>query len=454
MKTSKWPGFRGLYHQGYELGLAFTTSRLKSLPDILAILLRVGEDGRSWVPGLSDYDLTLLTERFDPPRTIQFLEELWASYRRIKKSVPQLGETEVMNLEEYVDFLSFGPMPTASLKRTDPLFVRPGSAVINNTVQRIRRVPGEREFLLDALSRYILFFFPAWLHHATESSHFARSRAEHLLDNVVKRLRYLGVSDVTTDSETFADKIHHVFEDLSRVCSKVPPYRDNAAAVISVETWVPVESAVPAVMAFCSEALRQAKVNDCSVILWISYMSADKLNLVFVVPDETPRNELWKLVATLGILRRESEDLWQRFFFNGELQAFFPAFYYPIVISRSMWRSWRDLSPFNGAAVAANGRTLMGPEDDLRNLPSMAALKRGAEVQYAALLPLKNNWRPLQGSGTSGLYGMMMNHVQGYSSANTGKILTSPTTHNFKSTQDGYRAVCEELQILRKGLTA
>ena len=118
-------------------------------------------------------------------------------------------------------------------------------------------------------------------------------------------------------------------------------------------------------------------------------MSADKLNLVFVVPDETPRNELWKLVATLGILRRESEDLWQRFFFNGELQAFFPAFYYPIVISRSMWRSWRDLSPFNGAAVAANGRTLMGPEDDLRNLPSMAALKRGAEVQYAALLPSK-----------------------------------------------------------------
>ena len=138
---------------------------------------------------------------------------------------------------------------------------------------------------------------------------------------------------MTTDSETFADKIHHVFEDLSRVCSKVPPYRDNAAAVISVETWLPVESAVPAVMAFCSEALRQAKVNDCSVILWISYMSADKLNLVFVVPDETPRNELWKLVATLGTLRRESEDLWQRFFFNGELQAFFPAFYYPIVIS-------------------------------------------------------------------------------------------------------------------------
>ena len=73
LKTNNWPGLRGLYHQGYELGLSFTTSRLKSLPDILAVLLRVGEDGRTWVPGLSDYDLTLLTERFDAPRTIRFL---------------------------------------------------------------------------------------------------------------------------------------------------------------------------------------------------------------------------------------------------------------------------------------------------------------------------------------------------------------------------------------------
>ena len=144
------------------------------------------------MPGLSDYDLTLLTERFDTPRTICVLEELWARYRQIKKAVPQLGETEVMNVEEYADFLSFGPMPTASLKRADPLFVRPGSPEVEDALQRKARVPGEREFLLDALSRYISFFFPAWLRYTSDTSHFAKSRADHLLENIVKRLRRLG----------------------------------------------------------------------------------------------------------------------------------------------------------------------------------------------------------------------------------------------------------------------
>jgi hypothetical protein len=84
----------------------------------------------------------------------------------------------------------------------------------------------------------------------------------------------------------------------------------------------------------------------------------------------------------------------------------------------------------------------------------MAALKRGAEVQYAALLPLKNNWRPLRGLGTPRLYAAMVNYVKGYASATSGKVLTSPTTHDFKSTQDGYQAVSEELKTLRERLTA
>ena len=119
-----------------------------------------------------------------------------------------------------------------------------------------------------------------------------------------------------------------------------------------------------------------------------------------------------------------------------------------------MWNCWRELSPFNGVAVAANGRVLMGPEDALHRVPSRVALRRGAEVQYAALLPLKNNWRPLRGSGTANLYEAMVNYVKGYASATSSQVLTSPETHGFKSAQDGYHGVCEELQALRERLTA
>jgi hypothetical protein len=357
-----------------------------------------------------------------------------------------------MSLEEYVDFLSFGPMPTASLKHAEPLFVRSGSSRVEAVLQQRPRASGEREFLLDALSRYISFFFPAWLHHASDTSHFAKSRAEHLLENVAKRLRRLGIE--TRETENFADRIHEVFEDLSRLCGRISPHVGEAAAVVCPDTWKTVEGAIPSVREFCSEALRETKINNCSVILWISYMTADKLSLAFVIPDETPRNERWELVARLGTLRRDSESLWKSFFTNGELQSFFPSLSYPLVVSHSMWNCWRELSPFNGAAVAANGRALLGPEDRLQGVPSRAALKRGAEVQYAALLPLKNNWRPLRGSGTPALYEAMVNYVKGYASATSGQVLTSPGPHAFKSAEDGYRAVCEELQALRKRLTA
>jgi hypothetical protein len=357
-----------------------------------------------------------------------------------------------MNLDEYVDFLSFGPMPTASLKHAEPVFVRPGSSRAEAVLQARPRVSGEREFLLDALSRYLSFFFPAWLQHASATSRFVKIRAEHLLENVVKRLRHLGIE--REPGESFADRIHGVFEDLSRLCRRISPHVDEAPAVVCPGTWKAVDEAIPPVQQFCSGALRETNVPNCSVILWISYMTVDKLSLAFVIPDETPRDERWKLVTRLGTMRRDTESLWKRFFSNGELQSFFPALSYPIVVSRSMWNCWRELSPFNGTAVAANGRTLTGPEDALRNVPSKAALRRGAEVQYAAMLPLKNNWRPLHGTATPALYEAMVNYVKGYASATSAQVLTSPQAHAFKSVQDGYRAVCQELQGLRERLLA
>jgi hypothetical protein len=451
-RTNDWPGLRSLYQEAYELGLSLTTSRLKTLPDVLAVLLRVAEDGRAWVPGLSDYDLTVLTERFDAARMIRFLGAVWTRYRRIKTVIPQVGETEIMNLDEYVDFLSFGPMPTASLKHAEPLFVRPGRLDLESVLQRRPRAAREREFLLDALTRYIRFFFPAWLHHANQASNASRRRAEHLLGNVVKRLRHLGSTE-TGRSGSFAETILKVFADLSQVCSRIDPCVDEVAPVVCPASWNAVEGAVRFVEAFSSEALRGTNVHDCSVNLWISYMSSDKLNLAFVIPDETPGNELWKLVAILGRLHRKTAGSWESFFPKGELHAYFPSLSYPVVVSRSMWRCWRELSPFDGLAVAANGRTLTGPEDVRPGIPSRAALTRGAEVQYAALLPLKNNWRPVRGVGSPRLYAAMVNHVKGYASATSGNVLVSPTAYDFKSTEEGYQAVSEELEVLRKTLT-
>ena len=453
LRTNRWPALERIYHHAYELGLNFTTRRLESLPDIIAVLLRVGEDGRVWVPGLSDYDLTLLTEPCTPSRMIGVLEDVWARYRRIKRYVPQLGETEILNLGEYEDLLSFGPPPTASLKRAQPLFVRSGRPDVERVLQRSAPAPQERDFLLDAVSRYVRFFVPAWLDHVSEPSHVSGQRAEHLLGNVRKRLQVLELAEETPPRTTFADRTLCLFNDLSRACRRITSRVDEGAPVVCPGSRPVRGEAIAAVRAFCTDALRHTKVHDCSIIVWVSYMSSDTLNLVFVIPDETPGPELWRLVTSLGSAHRQTKGLWSSLFTNGELQAYFPSFSYPVVVSRSIWSCWRELSPFDGAAVAANGRTLMGPENGLRSVPSTAALKRGAAIQYTALLSLKNNWRPLPGSGTPRLYGSMINYVKGYASAASGSVLTSPTRHDFTSLESAYQAVSEELSVLRQTLT-
>lgn len=452
LRTKNWPGLKNIYQGGYDLGLSLATSGLKSHRDVLAVLLRRGREGRNWVPGLSDYDLTILTDPIEPSQMMRFLEETWAKYKRMKRVLPQLGETEIMNTDEFADFLTFGPMPSGALKYREPLFVRPGATQVDNLQQTFRH-SGEREVILDALSRYVWFFFPAWLHHASDTSHLTRRRAEHLLGSIVKRLQHLGVSSEMQDHEHFDSDILKAFDDLSRVCTRITASTEEVEAAFDPGIWKNVEDALPSVKEFASAAVREAKVEQCSVILWISYMSTDKMNLAFVIPDETPRNRLWKLVTTLGALHRKTNGLWKTFFTNGNLQPYFPSIPWPVVVSRSMWKCWRELAPFVGAAVGANGRTLMGPDDASHGMPSMAALRRGTEIQYAAILPLKNNWRPLPGPATPQLYEAMINQLEGYASVASGAILMSPTPHRFESTLAGYRAVCQQLEVVRKTLT-
>lgn len=461
LRTNDWPGLSRLYHEAYELGLSLATSRLQCVPGVLAIMVRVGAEGRTWAPGLSDYDLSVLIEPGDAARMMRCLDDFWRRYRRIKRTIPQLGETEVMTVDEYRDFLSFGPLPLSAMKRAEPLFVKAGTPELERILQREPPAPRERELLLDALSRYIWFLAPAWLHHATEPSSASSRRAEHLLSNVVKRLDRLGCPMDANDTAPLAGRMLRVFGDLTRACRGIAAHGAEAAALDSAGAADgsagaadgAVEGLIPSIEAFASEALRRTKVVDCSVRLWISYMSGDKLNLAFVLPDETPGETVWRLMATLGTMYRHTHDLWTSAFTNGELQRHFPCLPFPLVVSRSMWTGWRDLSPFDGLAIAAGGRTLLGPDDPVRSIPSTAALRRGVEVKYASLLPLKNNWRPLRGSGSPALYAAMLNHARGYASALSGRVLTSPTTYAFTSTQAGYEAVSEELSVLRERLT-
>src|SRR5688572_33209137 len=86
-------------------------------------------------------------------------------------------------------------------------------------------------------------------------------------------------------------------------------------------------------------------------------------------------------------------------------------------------------------AVAANGRTLIGP-GHRGQAPSLTSLRRGVEVEYASLLPLKNNWRLWQGRPTGQSYAALVNHVMGCTSAFAERVLTAPAALEFRSTEE------------------
>jgi hypothetical protein len=448
VRTNQWPGLKRLYCQAYDLGLAFAVNRLSSVPGVLAVMLRANDDGRAWVPGLSDYDLTVLTERNDGPRTIRFLEDVWQRYRAIKRSVPQLGEMEVMDLEEYGDFLDFGPPPTSSLKHAYPLFVRAGHSGVERVLQRAPRCRQQREFLLDALSRFGRFVVPACLDDAGGGNIVTRRRTEHLLGNVSKRLARLGVPIETADSGTITDRVVRVFQALSQACSVIKPREGEPQAVVDPDASLIALDVVLPLRTLCEEALQRAEVRRCSVVAWIAYMSVDRLNLVFVVPDDVPQEELRKLLITLRAMNPTLQELLTRVSANSGAQRYFPSSF-PTVATESTWRCWRELSPFDGVAVAANGRTLVGAIDRGQAAPSLTSLRRGAEVEYASLLPLKNNWRLSRGRPTGRSYAAFVNHVKGCTSAFTGRVLTVPAALEFTSTEEGYLAAVEALEALR-----
>ncbi len=448
--TNDWPGLRSLYHRAYEVGLSWTVRRLQSVPGVLAVMLRVGDEGRDWVAGLSDYDLTVLTDRIEDARMPAFLGHLWCRYRSIKRAVPPLGEMEVMTLEEYEDFLRFGPMPTASLKHAEPLFVRSNRPDVNRALQMSPRVCEEREFLRDALTRYLRFLIPTWLQYTGAPSNMARRRADHRVANVGKRLRRLGESPNDAREEV-VDNVSGIFHRLTRVCERLEPGEQEPGVVVP---QAPSSAAAEAAHLFgprCLQALHKTNMVSCSVVLWVSYMSRDRLSLAFVVPDRIPEHALRNLLVEVGALHQETERVWNRPCANGDLRSYFPSLSYPVILSQSMWKCWRELSPFDGAAIAASGRVLAGP-DGLLEPPTRTALKRGAEIQFASSLPLKNNWRPSGGVPSSTLYGAMVNHVRGYASALSGPVTTAAAASEFGSVEDGYRAVSNELGALRARL--
>jgi hypothetical protein len=451
--TSHWPILRNLYVGAYDLGLAFVARRFTSLPGIQAVMIREAKD-RRWQPGWSDYDLTMILERGDVPLTLRRLDDVWRRYRQLKRQIPPLGELEIMHAGDYRDFLAFGPMETGSIKRARPIVVK-STPDVEEVLHAAPRAPLDREFLVDALARYARFFFPAWLSAIGGSTAFAGKRATHLLENVRARLRAVtGLDPPEHVGANLDARATDLFHALTMICARWDLH-DLEGGVDVRHRADGSAASLPAIASTCSAVIRLANVERCAVIAWTPYMSTRRIDIAFVVPDDTPPESIARLVTSLAAARAALDrTLATAALEESDLQSYQPALRHPVVMSASMWRCWLVLSPFLGAAVAASGRVVAGSELCDAPRPSKAAFRRGAEVFLASLLPLKNNWRPLRGPLTPRIYAALADQARGCFSAISGDVVTSPAPCVISSDAEGYRAVVHAQAALRDALRA
>ena len=453
VRTNGWPGAGALYTRAYDLGLASVVARIGAVDDVQAVMLRVNDDGHRWVPGLSDYDLTVIVARRDAVGTLRLLDDLWERYRSIKRWVPQLGEMDVVDAEEYGDLLDFGPMPTWSLKCDRPLFVREGRAGMPDLLARPRRRSRPEDFLLDAMARFGRYVMPAWLDHSSRRTGLTRRRVEHLLANVVARIRRLGVEVETADRDRLALRVARVAQALSAACRRVEPFDSKEIAVVDRSARPIPESVLSPLRTFCEDAVRRAPVAGCSAVVWTPYMSATTLSLQFVVPDETGPEEMARMIEALASPNASARELMQRLPALDDGRRYAPEGV-PLFATRSVWRRWRKQSPFDGVAVAVTGRTLVGADDVGDWLPSWPALRRHAENSYAALLPIKNI-RSRGGVRPDGrLYAAVIDHANGYASAFSARVATVPVALASPSIVEAYAASTDALRELGARLRA
>ena len=258
--------------------------------------------------------------------------------------------------------MDFGPMPTWSLKCERPLFMKEGSVGIADLLARPRRRSRPADFLLDAMARFGRYVMPAWLDHSSRRTGLNRRRVEHLLANVVARIGRLGVEVDRSDRDTLALDVARVAEALSMACRRVEPLDRGEIAVVNRSARPIPESVLSPLRTFCENVVRRAAVTGCSAVVWTPYMSGTGLSLQFVVPDETGLEEMARMLEALAWRTASARELIPRLPASDDGRRYAPEGF-PLFATRSVWRRWRELSPFDGVAVAVTGRTLIGADE-------------------------------------------------------------------------------------------
>jgi len=109
---------RTFYTMIYNLAIWSVKRSVGVIVGVKSIYLRRGMCYKDWVPGSSDIDLFVLTNDLSAVQEISSLHEIRKKYYKLKRIFPFLGEMQISNINELINYAKYGDIRAYELKST------------------------------------------------------------------------------------------------------------------------------------------------------------------------------------------------------------------------------------------------------------------------------------------------------------------------------------------------
>ncbi|MFC1586928.1 hypothetical protein ACFL54_01345 [Planctomycetota bacterium] len=398
---------------------------LRRKREILGIYIRNSKREFIWDPGLSDIDLTVVVHDCDPEDHIAFLTGFWRTYSRLKMFFPVLGELELFSVIEFKEYLKYGPTSLSHKKLHVCLydhFSAEHRVDINSLVEVISEKGDAHHGLRASILRYIRFVYPAGIQYAHYRDFLRLNLWMHADEIFNNTLVSIGDRiDISSDRLSFDDidpfnRFVASLAFLSGICERQNTgIAEHTVDITGSTTELPVTDFAD----FVTEVESAASicgVENITVNLWNTFGVRGKYSLALVVSEGWLSQQAKQFMILLAPIYSKYRSLFTQYIYDYPSDI-------PPVLTKSIWTMWMQLFPFESASFTAHGISLLGNKKEQIVYPSAGDYLDYIRTEYAALFPLKNNWRGQTSTEVRQFYKEIIDQIQIYIQfINTNKI--------------------------------
>jgi len=403
--------------------------------DLVDLFVREEPDAKVQ-PGLTDHDLTAVFSRNECP--LSFIGNFWNKYKKIKVFIPQTGEVDLFNEDEFEDYLKFGPGPTNIYKNN----ININSQEVATRVSHFHIT--EKNQFREHMIRYANFIQPSIYSYLSEKNHYNYKVLIHGLDKILKRNNAYSYSDSAEDKlAKFYDLDYGINPKVSKKYS-VPIAVSNASSKL-------IRSTGRELLEAFKKIVNENSSLSCSIVVWKTFRTQSDINLAVIYDDWDCFGNMEPTLLAITQFIKTHGLRWQKLFSKDFSSC--SGLRYPLFLSRKMWNQWLQSDPFvslgilsSNPLVDGNSRILDSIQFDLSNIYSCIS------NQYAAVMSLKNNWRVHNGPALLLRYDFLANQILGYESILNEAPATDPQKLDFCSIKEGFDDLTNKLSLLRSQL--